>query len=124
TLKLYWRQIRKYKVWLVLSFFVPVSGLLIDTFLPFSLSQAIGALSVGDEVWLRNSLILAGIVTVGGVITNLVGFQSLVRLEAKVRESLINETFEEIIHKDYSFFVHTQIGALTTRFLDFVKAEI
>lgn len=124
TLKLYWRQIRKYKIWLVLSFFVPISGLLIDTFLPFTLSQAVGALTVGNKGWLDNSLMMAVIVTGAGVLANLIGFQSLIRLEAKVRESLINETFEEIIHKDYSFFVHTQIGALTTRFLDFVKAEI
>lgn len=125
TLKLYWEQVRKYKK----SFFlmlvcIPLGALLIDTLLPYFFSQAIGGLIDKNEAAIQASLLTAAAIGLGGVAVNLIGFQALTRHEAKVRTQLSNATFERLISKDLQFFVNEKVGALTSRFIDFVRAEV
>lgn len=103
---------------------IPAGALIIDTLLPFFFSQAIGGLVEKDTDTIYQNLILAGSIGIVGVTLNLIGFQSMVRHEAKVRTGLLANTFSRIINKDFQFFVSEKVGALTSRFIDFVRAEI
>ena len=63
TIRLYWQQIRRYKI----SFFamlvcIPLSSLLLDTVLPYVLSQAVDTFTSRDAETLWQLLGLAGIV--------------------------------------------------------------
>lgn len=125
TIKLYWQQIRKYK----LSFFIalisiPLSALLIDTLLPFFFSQTIGGLASQNEQAVWNSLILAAVIGLGGAALNLVGFQALIRHEGSVRTDLSDATFRSLMEKDMRFYVNEKVGALTSRYIDFVRSQV
>lgn len=125
TIKLYWEQVRKYKT----SFFtmlicIPLGALLIDTLLPYFFSQAIGGLIEKNSIVIQTSLLIAAAVGLGGALVNVIGFQAMTRHEAKVRTDLSNATFERLISKDLQFFVNEKVGALTSRFIDFVRAEV
>jgi ATP-binding cassette, subfamily B, bacterial len=124
TLKLYWKQVRKYKIgFFVMLICIPSGVLLIDTLLPFFLAQAIGGLSTNDHDAVRYNLIIGAGVGLFGALINFIGFQAMSRHEADVRTSLGNATFESVINKDLQFFVNTKVGALTSRFIDFVRSE-
>jgi ATP-binding cassette, subfamily B, bacterial len=125
TLKLYWEQVKKYKV----SFFImltciPLGALLIDTLLPYFFSQAIGGLVARNAHTIQISLVIAAVVGIVGSLVNMIGFQAMTRHEGAVRTSLSNATFAGIIGKDLQFFVNEKVGALTSRFIDFVRAEV
>ncbi|MEO8691276.1 MAG: ABC transporter ATP-binding protein [Candidatus Saccharimonas sp.] len=124
TIKLYWRQVSKYKT----SFFtmlvaIPASVLLFDTFLTYYFSLAIGSISSGDTMAIKANLISAAVVGLVAVVLNVVGFQTMARHEAKVRQSLSEDTFSSVINKDRNFFVNRQVGALTSRYIDFIRSE-
>lgn len=125
TLKLYWEQMRNYKA----SFFIalvciPIAALFTNTLLPYYFSQALGGLAKSDQLIIQNNLILASIIGLGGAIINLIGFQALMTHEANVRASLSCATFESLIRKDMRFFVNEKIGALTSRFIDFIRSQV
>lgn len=125
TLQLYWAQVRRYKT----SFFgmlilIPLGSLLIDTILPYFFSQALGGLAAKNGSQITSSLIFALGIGLAGVISNLVGFQMLVRHESNVRKALIDSTFRSVITKDLQFFTNEKVGALTSRFIDFVRSEV
>jgi ATP-binding cassette subfamily B protein len=125
TLSLYWIQIRKHK----LSFFtaliaIPTAALLLDTLLPYVLSLAIGHLVTNNMAAIQPLLIWAGLAAIVGVSLNLLGFQFLVRHEARVRTALTDNTFQRLITKDYDFFSNQKIGALTSKFIDFINAHV
>ncbi len=125
TIKIYWQQVRRYR----LSFFtmliaIPLGALLIDTLLPYFFSQAIGGLVNRDGSVITHNLLIATGIGLSGVIFNVIGFQTMVRHEAYVRTKLTMSTFSKLINKDFQFFINEKIGALTSRFIDFVRAEI
>lgn len=125
TIKLYWDQIRRYKrSFFIMLIFIPIAALLTDTLLPYFFSQAIGGLAVHNQTTINHNLILATIIGLSGALINMIGFQSMVRHEAKVRTSLSNATFASLIKKDMSFFVNEKVGALTSRFIDFIRSEV
>lgn len=124
TIKLYWQQIRKSKLsFFLMLVFIPLASLLIETLLPYTLSQAIGGLSDGNHAIVRNSLILAACVGLVGVVANTIGWQSMARHESKVRTDLGDQTFKDIINKDMRFFTNNKVGALTSRYIDFIRSE-
>jgi len=102
---------------------IPIGGLLIDTLLPYFLAQAIGGLTIQQQDVVSNSLAIGAGAGLLGALMNLVGFQAMARHEAYVRSALANATFEGVLHKDLRFFANTKVGALTTRFIDFVRNE-
>lgn len=123
TLRLYWQHIKKHKVsFFCMLFAIPLGTLFIETLLPYFFSQAIGGLSSGDSGLIQQSLITAAIVGAIGVLFNVIGFQTMIRHEAKVRLSLSDTTFSTLLHKDLNFFVNQKVGALTSRFIDFIRA--
>lgn len=105
-------------------FSVPTAAILLDTALPYLLSQAVGKLAESrfDEV--APYLWFAAAVGIVGVFFNLLGFQVAVRHEASVRKDLINTTFQDVITKDFDFFSNQKVGALTSKFIDFINAHI
>lgn len=125
TLRLYWQQVKQHKLSFTIALFlIPLSGLLIDTLVPYFLSQAIGSLSENDQTDIRSNLITAAILGFAGVAANLIGFYTLVRHESYIRTKLYNSTFRTLLNKDYAFFTNEKIGALTSRFIDFVRAHV
>ncbi len=125
TLKLYWQQVRKYKPsFFVMLVAIPVAVMLIDTLLPYFASQAIGSLATQDNSQVIKNLSIAAILGIIGVILNYIGFRAMVYHESSVTKDLSNATFEQVISKDVSFFINTKVGALTSRFIDFVRSEI
>jgi ATP-binding cassette subfamily B protein len=103
---------------------IPLAALFIDTLLPYFFSQAIGGLAEGSREIVKNNLIIAAGVGFIGVIFNATGFQTMIKHEARVRTALSNRTFKDIINKDMRFFANTKVGALTSRFIDFIRAEV
>jgi ATP-binding cassette subfamily B protein len=125
TLKLYWEQVKLYKV----SFFtalvaIPIAALLTDTLLPYFFSQAIGGLSSGSQQAVTTNLVIAGAVGAIGVCINFIGFQMLIIHEAHIRSSLSNSVFSKLINKDMRFFVNEKVGGLTSRYIDFIRSHI
>ncbi len=125
TLKLYWEQIRKYKTsFFIALFFIPVGALLMNTLLPYFLGQTIGDLANKNQPGIWNGMIWATIVGLGGALINFIGFQALSHHEANVRASLSDATFDRLIHKDVQFFVNEKVGALTSRYIDFIRSHV
>lgn len=125
TIKFYWQQIRKYKV----SFFVaaictPLAALTVDVMLPYFLSQTIGGLAPLNQVAIQHNITLAIITASIGGALNLIGFQTLSHHEAHIRYELGKETFQRLIGKDISFFANEKIGALTSRYIDFLRSHV
>ena len=59
-----------------------------------------------------------------GVGLNFAGFQALMRHEANVRFELSKATFQRMMGKDLSFFANEKIGALTSRYIDFLRSHV
>jgi ATP-binding cassette subfamily B protein len=124
TIKLYWQQIRKYKA----SFFtavicIPLSATLIDALLPFFLSKTISQ-AVQSIDLSQTTLILASVTGLVGVVLNFIGFRALTFHESSSQKELIENTYQSLIAKDINFFINTKLGALTSRFTDFIGSEV
>lgn len=103
---------------------VPLSALLLDTLLPYFLAQSVAALTTKDSDTLVQNLVIAGFVGLAGLIANFTGFRTLVHHEAHIRTRLYNATFRNLLNKDQAFFVNEKVGALTSRFIDFVRSHV
>ncbi|PID31277.1 hypothetical protein CR983_01875 [Candidatus Saccharibacteria bacterium] len=125
TLRLYWQQVRLHKVsFFVMLVAVPVGAMCIDSVLPYFLSEAVGAVSSQDFAAMERFLWIAGAVGLGGALLNFIGFQTMVWHESKVLPRIISDTFHQLIRKDHQFFVDQKIGAITSRFIDYQRAEV
>lgn len=125
TLTIYWEHVKRHRVsFVVMLIAIPGSALLIDTLLPYYLAQAIGFLTENNFSATKAALWVATGIGLAGAAGNFIGFQAMVRHEANVTAELADSTFERIINKDINFFVNTKVGALTTRFIDFVRSEV
>ena len=123
TLMIYWQHVKNHKpTFFIALIAIPASALLLDTLLPYFLSLAIGGLTQQNEAILQSTLITAAIIGLAGVILNFVGFNSLVFNEANVRNELTNSIYKSILSKDVRFFVNEKVGALTSRYIDFVRS--
>ncbi len=124
TLGLYWRYVRlNLPTALVMLVSIPVAAAIIDSILPFLLSQAIGEIMSGGQkidifLWLSAA---TGAV---GAILNYVGFRAMVHQESFMLKELRNATFSALIQKDNAFFVNQKIGAMTSKYIDFVRSYI
>ena len=125
TLQLYWQQVRKHKVsFFIMLTLIPLGVLFIDTLLPYFLSNAIGNLASGDHSTLYNDLLFAAAVGIVGAILNFTGFQAMVRHESNTIAHLRENTFYQLLHKDHAFFSDQKIGAMTGRFIDYIRSEV
>lgn len=125
TLRLYWRQTRRHKPSFFLALFaIPIGAAVIDSLLPYVLSGAIGAIGNDDHELMKAMLMWGAVVGIVGACLNLIGFQALVRHEASVTKDLREDTFVRLINKDNNFFVNQKIGAMTSRYIDFVRSNM
>lgn len=125
TLRLYWREIKKYKP----SFFaslisIPLAALLIDTLLPYILSLVVGELTTGSYENISSMLWIGAGIGLLGIAFNLIGFQSLVHHESSVAREIRNSTLNTLLEKDNDFFSNQKIGGLTGKFIDFVNSHV
>ena len=125
TLRLYWREMRKYKPSLIASVIaIPAAALLLDTVLPYFLSTAVGQLTDGAYATVSQLIWLAAGAGLIGCALNLVGFQSLIMHESAVAKSLRDTTLSTLLQKDSDFFANQKIGGLTGKFIDFINAHV
>lgn len=125
TLHYYWQQTRKHRTsFLIALLCVPLASLLLDTILPLYLSKSIGALQQNNVEQVKQFLLIAGGISIVGILTNIIGFQSLIIHESRVRAKLVNSTLSKLIYKDQAFFARQKIGALTGKFIDFINAHV
>lgn len=125
TIRIYWEHVKKHRAsFMIMLVAIPAAALLIDTILPYFLSQAIGFLAEGDMASVKIALVAATTAGLIGAALNYTGFGTMVWHEAKIRTELSDSTFAHIINKDARFFANTKVGALTTRFIDFVRSEV
>ena len=103
---------------------IPIGTLLIDTALPYTLSLAIGALSDKHIADIYPLLTGAAVIGLLGAALNLLGFRAMVYHESKILARLREQTFTRLMNKDNRFFVNQKIGAMTSRYIDFVRAEV
>ncbi len=125
TITIYWEHIKKHRVsFFAMLILIPTGVLLIDTLLPYYLAQAIGALTSNNYTIINSMLMIAAAIGLVGAVVNFAGFKTMIWHEAHIIEELSDSTFKKVINKDMSFFVNTKVGALTTRFIDFVRSEV
>ena len=124
TLKFYWHEIRKHKTsfWAMVVC-VPLAGLLLDTLLPYFLTQAVGTFTSNNTELMWQLLTVAAVVALVGVGLNFLGFQSLVHHQVRVRSDLTQTALRDILAKDNAFFSSQKIGALIGKFIDFINAH-
>ncbi len=124
TLKFYWHEIRKHKTsfWAMVVF-VPLAGLLLDTLLPYFLTQAVGTFTSNNTELMWQLLTITAVVALVGVGLNFLGFQSLVHHQVRVRSDLTQTALRDILAKDNAFFSSQKIGALIGKFIDIVNAH-
>ena len=104
--------------------FIPVGATIIDSVLPYFLSQAVGTIGSGDTDKLQQLLIIGGVVGIAGAIMNYIGFQAMANHESHILAHLREETFSQLMLKDHQFFTNQKIGAMTSRYIDFVRNHI
>src|SRR5688572_8460742 len=119
TLKLYWEEVRHHKrTFFLMLTLIPIGATIIDSLLPYYLSQAIGALSTNNSEQIMSLLIMAGIVGILGAICNYLGFYTMVIHEAHMLRRLREKTFVMLMHKDQAFFNDQKLGAMTSKYID------
>jgi ATP-binding cassette subfamily B protein len=102
---------------------IPLGAVVIDSLLPYVLAQAIGTLGTNQQE-LHKFLWLATGLGILGALLNVTGFQAMVRHESEVLSRLRQSTFAELLGKDHHFFTNQKIGAMTSKFIDFNRAEV
>lgn len=124
TIKYYWQEAKKYKTTLFLGLlFIPMASVILDTIVPYYISLSVGLLTAGNYDKFYEYIIIAAIVAGLGVLSNLLGFQSIIIHESKVRRGLSNSTLRNILNKDHSFFVNQKIGSLTGKYIDYINGH-
>lgn len=103
---------------------IPIGAMLIDSVLPYFLSEAIGAVSKNDFRSMTPMLWLAGGIGLVGALLNFVGFQAMVSHESQILRKEREWVFKTLIHKDHQFFTNQKIGAMTSRYIDFIRNHI
>ncbi len=124
TLGLYWTQVRHHKhTFFTMLIAIPAGAAIIDSILPYILSLAIGTLANGNDN-LSRLLVWAAVVGGIGALLNFIGFRAMMFHESHLLRRLREVTFESLMRKDNSFFVNQKIGAMTSRYIDFVRSYI
>lgn len=125
TLGFYWRQSRQHKVsFFIMLIAIPSGAMIIDSFLPYALSEAIGAVSENNINKMNMFLMLGAAIGALGAVFNFVGFQAMVHHESNVIRKNREWVFETLIHKDHQFFTNQKIGAMTSKYIDFVRNHV
>lgn len=125
TLKLYWRQASKHKPsFITMLIAIPVGATLIDSILPYFLSEAIGTLGQNDQSKLYLLLGIGAAIGLLGALLNLIGFRTMAHHEAHILADLRESTFVSLIRKDHQFFTNQKIGAMTSRYIDFIRNHV
>ncbi len=125
TLNQYMNLVRKNKfVALTMLICIPSGAALIDSALPYALSQAIGEIASSSSGSITTWLWVAVAFGVLGAGLNYVGFKAMVHHEGYMLENLRRRTFAELISKDSAFFVNQKIGAMTSRYIDYIRSYV
>ena len=102
---------------------IPLGSVMIDSLLPYVLAQAIGTISENAERLPMLLWVAAGIGLLGAL-SNFIGFQAMNHHEANVIARNRQWTFDQLLQKDHYFFTNQKIGAMTSKYIDFVRAEV
>lgn len=125
TLRLYLQHTRRNKkTFVIMLLAIPIGAAMIDSILPYFLSEAVGAIGQGDNSQMARLLTIGAAVGITGAALNFIGFQAMVRHEASILSSLRDETFAALMKKDNQFFINQKIGSMTSKYIDFTRGYI
>lgn len=125
TLLLYWEEVRHHKLtFFAMLLLIPIGATIIDSILPYYLSQAIGAISSGNSDELNKILWISGVIGLIGALFNYLGFYSMVIHESHMIRRLREKTFALLMLKDQAFFNDQKLGAMTSKYIDFVRSYV
>ncbi len=124
TIRLYWQQVQKHKEsFVTMLIAIPLASVLIGSVLPYAFSQVVGLLATNKISEATGYFWLAIGTGAAGVVANFVGFNAIMRHESRIISEMRKSTFHTLIHKDMSFFANAKIGAMTSKYIDFVRSE-
>ena len=125
TLAIYMQFVRQnWPTALTMLLCIPIGAAIIDSALPFALAQAIGELTSGNTDKITNWLWAAAGIGVLGATFNFIGFRAMVNHESFMLGNLRRDVFSRLINKDHAFFVNQKIGAMTSRYIDFIRSYV
>lgn len=123
TLKQYTKLVRQnWRSAVVMLICIPSGAALIDSALPYTLAQAIGGISSSAVSTIHNWLWAGAAIGLLGAVLNYVGFRAMVQHEGFMFEHLRQNTFRSLITKDVAFFSNQKIGAMTSRYIDYIRS--
>lgn len=119
AMAIYLSYVKQHKFrYIIICIGMPLSVLFFNTFVPYFLSVAIGNLA--DGIATQRALIYAVVATIVGFILNFFIFRLTVKTEATITRDIADDIAQQILDKDYTFFTNQKVGALTSKFNEFV----
>lgn len=121
TLRLYFKASLPYKRELVLSLLHPLSAVLLGVGVPFFAGKLLAGLA-DPQSELTNWLVLLGIASGLGVLTNRIGFTRLMVLQARTMSDLHQRVFDHLLRRSVGFHADRISGKLISDVIDFVNS--
>ena len=121
TIRIFWNIILKNKKLFLLSliYFVGVIG--VGVMIPFLVSSTLANLATGHTDVTQNLLWLGGVALVG-VLGNLIGFTSLIRLQAKCSYDVLELAMTTLLKRSTGFHANNIGGKLVNNALEYPQA--
>ncbi|HMI09567.1 MAG TPA: ABC transporter ATP-binding protein [Candidatus Saccharimonadales bacterium] len=121
TIRIFWNIILKNKKLFLLSliYFVGVIG--VGVMVPFLVSSTLANLATGHTDVTQNLLWLGGVALVG-VLGNLIGFTSLIRLQAKCSYDVLELAMTTLLKRSTGFHANNIGGKLVNNALEYPQA--
>lgn len=121
TIQIFWNIVMKNKklFFLSLIYFVGVIG--VGVMVPFLISSTLANLATGHSDVTVNLLWLGGVAVIG-VLGNLIGFTSLIRMQAKCAYDVLELAMTTLLKRSTGFHANNIGGKLVSNALDYPQA--
>lgn len=120
TLRLFLRATFRYKKLVVLSFFLPISVVLMSVLCPLFASKIIASLVQNSDAMIYLWLFIGTVVL--SILCNRVGMRACIKLQSCVMHDLQIQAFSHLLSRSIGFFSNKIGGKLVSDALDFSNA--
>ncbi len=121
TLRLFYDQTRKYKRDSLLMILNPLSAVAINVGIPFFAGISLEQISTNGNDFNKN-IILLFVCVVVGIVLNRLGFQALMRTQAKVMSDLSEIVYERVLARGVRYHINNIGGKLVSDANDFFRS--